>query len=411
MSLASSPSATRVPLFEFCSDPNKTNSDIKAYDLPFDYCVQCRQILRSPTDGSSEMRNSDAVGDAVPALRCSRCRVIHYCSRECQKLNFAFHKKRCKMIHNLRNSCTGMGSEENLQTLATRDEKQRRHKLACYILELAYISTDTVDRGKSVYNQALAEYYKLLRLDFGWIGALESVLLLLAVLGYDKPCQLLVDYALNQDNGNTIISDDYDESTLMEWIYGSHDDGTLTTTIVELKDYDTIHNRIATNRHWCANNILVPLFLIKLREQRQWKSENPCQQSRTVRRQSAEIGKQIELSAQVLPFVRSLFPDSRQRWDKEEACQLLAPYVHGPVSARNDVKYSTLWEQTCLTFWMLIKDSVAYTPGILDALEDTMVYMQDDLGHAAMPEDLPDAPTASEYMDFVSAMAEAQGQR
>jgi hypothetical protein len=127
--------------------------------------------------------------------------------------------------------------------------------------------------------------------------------------------------------------------------------------------------------------------------------------------QSVEISRQVEYSADfVLPVLLSLFPDSRQRWEKAEVCGLFANNVtHEQLREYADAgeEYvDTRWEKSCLIYWNMLKDCYAFTPGILDVLEETIDEMT-ALGIIVIPE-TPDAPTTREYMDFISQMAEHQ---
>lgn len=77
-----------------------------------------------------------------------------------------------------------MEQEDGDKTAATKRTAQ--YNLAHYILELTYLSTDTIDRGKAMYEMALLVFYQLFLQCPFWIGAFESVVLLLALLGYDN---------------------------------------------------------------------------------------------------------------------------------------------------------------------------------------------------------------------------------
>jgi len=292
--------------------------------------------------------------------------------------------------------------------------KSCQYDLADTILHLGYKSTDTIERGKYIYECALLEYYKLLRQDPLWIGACESVVLLLSVLGYDDLCFSLIRFMLHpppstkggsegvdRDSDIRQYTADASENDFDSWIFGSPSGATF-----ELSEYDKIRDIMP--KQIGANTFLVPLMLIKMRQQTTerrgallspsfWKLEA----------ETVEICRQVEYSAQfLLPVLRSLFPDSRQRWGDIEICALLADVDYRLHSNKYDriekeeddkPRVNNSWENSCPTFWMMLKDCYAFTPGILDVL-----------GIHVTPEDPPDAPTAGEYMDFVSYMAERQ---
>ena len=131
------------------------------------------------------------------------------------------------------------------------------------------------------------------------------------------------------------------------------------------------------------------------------------------RMETVEICRQVEYSADfLLPVLRSLFPDSQERWGVEEVCCLLA----GVDYRKLDPEWNSDWdeydgkpyernsrENSCSTFWMMLKGCYSFTPGILDVLEMTIKRMT-ELG---ISED-PDAPTSAEFTDFISYMAERQ---
>ena len=73
----------------------------------------------------------------------------------------------------------------------------------------------------------------------------------------------------------------------------------------------------------------------------------------------------------------------------------------------DDKPYETnAWENACSLFWMMLKDCYAFTPGILDVVDETIEEMT-KRGIDVIAED-PDAPTTDEYMNFVSYMADRQ---
>ena len=132
-------------------------------------------------------------------------------------------------------------------------------------------------------------------------------------------------------------------------------------------------------------------------------SGNNSPTSRLLKLEIVEICRQVEYSGQyLLPTLRSLFPDSTQRWGNTEICALLAQDDYSGYDEDNDA-----WKKSCPTFWMMLNDSYALTPGILDVLEETIDEML-KRGINVTPEDPPGAPLADEFSDFVSYMAERQ---
>jgi hypothetical protein len=311
---------------------------------------------------------------------------------------------------------------------ADNEKKARQYDLAYTILHLGYQSTDTIDRGKKIYECALLEYHKLMRQDPFWVGACESVVLLLSILGYDDLCLSLISFMLrpppssiSTEEGGVVLALDREglirqyTSAVSElafdlWIYGPP-----SGAQIRFSDYDQIRDTIP--KQWGTNVFLVPLMLIKMR-QCAGSNLSTSLPSRELKMEAVEVCRQVEYSADfVLPVLRSLFPDSRQRWGKTEVCALLANVDSHNCCSKGDnwtekddydkSQDENCWEESCFTFWMLLKDCYAFTPGILDVLEETIDEMT-KLGINVIPEDPPGAPTADEYTDFVKYMAEQQ---
>ena len=360
-------------------------------------CVHCRQNI-------SESR----------PLRCSGCKVAMYCSKSCQKANYsAVHKSHCRKIRDLRNQSDSLPVET--QDVRNTDEKNAcRFNLAYAIVQLGYHSTDTVDRGKYIYERALLEFIGIMRCDPFFIGACESAVLLLAMLKYDGLCRSLIKFMLEPPSFSASMSKedrifhyttmvlDLDEDT---WIYGPISE---SATRIAFSEYDKIRDMIP--KYWGANIFLVPLMLINMRECSGFSWTSTPRRRTTKLIEAVEISRQVEYSADfVLPVLRSLFPDSRQRWEQAEVCGLLAHVDYRQVFEKDDqadVYERNRWEESCLIFWKLLKDCYALTPGILDVLEETIDLMTKN-GINVIPED-PDAPTTAEYMNFIKEMAEHQ---
>ena len=51
--------------------------------------------LFAPPDQKYIQCDAEGCGTASPQLRCSRCRLVHYCSKECQRNNWPAHKSDC----------------------------------------------------------------------------------------------------------------------------------------------------------------------------------------------------------------------------------------------------------------------------------------------------------------------------
>lgn len=348
------------------------------------YCIHCRQRLSSPGGIKGE-----TTLEGPRAMRCSRCCVVHYCSRKCQKANYPLHKERCKNIHTLRSS---LPSTESEAKQSNDDEiKARRYNLAYAIVDLAYLSTDTIDRGRRIYHLALVEYYKLLQIDFHHVGALESVLILLSILGHDNHLLGLMDFVFYwlEHCPKEIItvrnkSSGKDDDRFLDWTQGGklHERKQLWTDLGKVS--------LLEGKQWCANNFLVPLFMYSLKHQSSQRKECDVSASRKI---SANIGKMVEGCNQgMLPVLRALLPDSIQRWSRDEAAELLALARMTDSSNCASLPETGHWEESCILFWDIIKDAFALTPKVAEALQDTIDAMEEDSkGYSAVletPQDL-----------------------
>ena len=376
------------------------------------HCVHCR----------AEQASSDP---SENLLRCSRCKAVYYCDRDCQKANFGLHKAWCKQVDQARTRCTTALREDD-DGSGTIDETphnilaaRHQYELGHTIMELGFRFTDTIVRGKSIYEAALLEFYKAMRLDPSCIGACESVVLLLAMLGYDDLCESLIFGILKSatcttDSGEGDNTTPFNDTPLEVWIF---DRPSETESKILSAQYGSMRDEMPP--HLGVNVFLVPLMLIKMRQQSQMNHDGLVPPDE-LQDETVQLAREVEFSADfVLPVLRSLFPDSRQRWGSEEACALFAHVDYLKPEAKSDPdndddsfeEYKpNLWEQHCHIFWMMLQDCYAFTPGILDVVNETMAKMT-AMGKPAIPEDPPDTPTVGEYKDFIEQMAEQQRQQ
>ena len=283
------------------------------------YCTHCRLDLSEEN-----------------ALKCSRCQVFHYCSRDCQKANFKLHKALCKRIHSCREKAN----------VSEDEEKDSRHKnqydLANSIVKLCYLSTDTIDRGMTSYNTALVEYCRLLQQDFFYPGAYASTMILLAILGHDDYCQALHKFLLVW-NEEEIRDGRYatTPSSYYEWNFGTLDSNESTFNM-GFKDEEKIAPLVK------PMSMLVPLLLVETRKQTKSSSITPTFEAIHYARQ---IG---DFAGYQAPILRSLFPYSRESFKQEEVDRMFGEGFE------------------CFpTFWMMIQDCYAFNPELLKALEST----------------------------------------
>lgn len=60
--------------------------------------------IRTPTVPRADCRFCDRTPQEIgqPMLRCSACKMVVYCGQECQKLDWKFHKKGCKILQSIK---------------------------------------------------------------------------------------------------------------------------------------------------------------------------------------------------------------------------------------------------------------------------------------------------------------------
>lgn len=360
------------------------------------FCTKCFQHLCSPSSSrdrttTKTTTEEDTSESPPPALRCSRCQSVHYCSRTCQKANYPLHKSICKDIHDRKSSSSLPPSF--LSSL--EDDKFRRFELASSYVGLAYLSTDTIDRGRKIYHLALVEYLRLLRIEFHHPGVLEPTLLLLSILGYDDYLCGLIDFVFyrlehhpqeeisvyHKNNGKD------EDPRLVAWVQGidTPDRKKLIFWLGGMLD-------LLEGQQWCANSFLVPLLFWNMKQRnaavQKSQKDNICvagllDRHRTV---AANLGVAIE-ERQLgnLPILWAMYPDSNQRWTRDEAAELFAlPSEFFALPSEydddgDDEEYLYMngpWEEVSIVFWNIFKDAIAFYP-LIDSLDDTIRAMID----------------------------------
>jgi tetratricopeptide (TPR) repeat protein len=80
-----------------------------------------------PSMSLSEMRKEiecDLCDTTNPSKRCSRCHMVYYCSKECQKLHWFTHKVECEPVEKMKNKMVGV---ENLGSTPNDTTNQTNH--------------------------------------------------------------------------------------------------------------------------------------------------------------------------------------------------------------------------------------------------------------------------------------------
>ncbi|CAB9520502.1 expressed unknown protein [Seminavis robusta] len=135
---------------------------------PRPVCSQCR------------IQESDIIVEGKKMLRCSRCKVAHYCGGVCQKKHFPFHKHSCRDIAEQLvepgSSCIALGES---------------------LVKMGYRETDTIDNGAVYYRAALSSFLDVFRGEKQdtsnnnqTLEVKDKVLALLVILGGDTETML-----------------------------------------------------------------------------------------------------------------------------------------------------------------------------------------------------------------------------
>ena len=116
-------------------------------------------------------------------FRCSQCQAARYCSKQCQKRHYKFHRGSCQTVASLRAQATAQGKSAE----AGHTYKQLAHVL----IVMGHRETDTVHNGRFYYRQALQAWMDMWsrykpRTFFATKGLEDVLLILLAILKADQ---------------------------------------------------------------------------------------------------------------------------------------------------------------------------------------------------------------------------------
>jgi hypothetical protein len=175
-----------------------------------------------------------------PMMRCTRCKVVSYCDRDCQQLHYKrMHKKACLGLDKLRKEKEKQQQQQQHQQESSSGDDSSDHNLlllynlqleiADWIFQMAYRSSDTIAHGAYMFQVAMENYMEAMEmllqaLQDGGSGTSSSSLLLppvlqrhidhlrllLVVLGYSSEyLHTLRESCQDQDTSNA-------ESTAMD---------------------------------------------------------------------------------------------------------------------------------------------------------------------------------------------------
>lgn len=292
------------------------------------YCMQCR-VAEDDPEAKEKL------------LRCVRCRIGLYCSRECQKKNWPLHKRICKNLqstwaeYDKSQEAAEQDSkeDESLSSMAIDRKMRSSSQLAMALIDFAYFSTDTVERGASVCEQALRNLLWCVDTSMKPFQNAQCLLALAACLGYDDGTLKLVEF-MHYTHNNPISKDSQ----------GIRDD-------VKLKSASEYNGPGLDLVYTC-------LLLIRMRKLAQYRANTREEES------SSETLLDLEASAREIVGVCV----EKCRWVFD--CippdgDLLIP------EASNDLFGSN----SC---WLLIQDCFVLTPGVINVFLEYSPNKDDD---------------------------------
>ena len=181
--------SSKIPGAEFfisrnimLSNPTNTTTAVKKY------CARC---FSSSSSSSSESGDCGGGGRGGGLMRCSRCKVVQYCSRDCQRSHYKLiHRGGCQSLSDIRtkkkqqqqkqqNEETESGEAGSTTTSSNADDNESRHiddsilttiidlthQEANLIFQMAYRYSDNIERGRYMYDEACVVYLEALELE------------------------------------------------------------------------------------------------------------------------------------------------------------------------------------------------------------------------------------------------------
>ena len=157
------------------SNPTNNTTAIKRY------CARC--FSSSSSSPSSESSGGSRGGGL---MRCSRCKVVQYCSRDCQRSHYKLiHRGGCQSLSDIRTK-KNQQQQQKQQTESGEEEgsnnnnNSHRHYLddsilttivdltrqeANLIFQMAYRYSDNIEHGRYIYDEACVVYLQALELE------------------------------------------------------------------------------------------------------------------------------------------------------------------------------------------------------------------------------------------------------
>jgi radical SAM protein with 4Fe4S-binding SPASM domain len=131
------------------------------------------QTTTTTTTASSANQPTAKKKDITPG-RCSRCKVVYYCSRDCQRRHYKMiHSTGCRSLSDIRSAKHKIQLQKLHQQDDNHDDVGNTQKElvdlirqeANTIFQMAYRYSDNVEHGRYMYDQAVDVYLEALKLD------------------------------------------------------------------------------------------------------------------------------------------------------------------------------------------------------------------------------------------------------
>ena len=154
-----------------------------------DYDIKPPDLVQKLIDGTDEDEYACGNCRQPGLLRCGRCKCVKYCSAECQKIHFSFHKKNCKAISRQKANVEESLTRFDGFPMAGYEAVKEMMEYADLLVTVGYQESDTVENGKLFYREALKYYtepMKVYRVQYHEaLGCFleDRVILLIVALG------------------------------------------------------------------------------------------------------------------------------------------------------------------------------------------------------------------------------------
>jgi hypothetical protein len=331
-------------------------------------------------------------------LRCARCKVVFYCSRDCQKNHFPAHKHSCKTIANayaaLREEEVVAMADLNVNYDISGPVKQVMLDIGNMTFQLAYRSCDTPRRGGAMLQVSLGHFLKLLRLKSPILqypsirrpdhALLTRIIVLFVALNEDDDAFNMIDYFIRAENDMT----DFHDPMAFEWAHFDPAGYTRFSPIGCIgyggTEAQEAFEAVSGARHYRNATVMVCLILIKMRVLVEHRSdrrglENFARTSEGIR--LTEVHSTIEkyllrddcIVSEFEEDLRTLLNHIR------DVDPLLMNHIRDTVPLSPEVAGCLFEAKASTDFWHLLQDCFFLSPGVNDILHEYVPDLPFDL--------------------------------